>query len=91
LTGSLPAPRAIRSSSCALRDHDVGQADVSAAGSGLRRLHLEAALLCLLDRLTDLDRLAVEVDVPPAERQDLTEPHPGEERDDRPSVHLVAG
>ena len=72
-------------------DHNVGPADVSVAGPGLRRLHLEAVLLGLLDRLTDLDHLAIEVDVPPAEGQDLTEPHPGEERYYRPSIHLVAG
>ena len=46
----------------------------------LRRLKPNAVRLGLLQRLADLDDLAVEIDAVPAQRQHLAEAHAGEQR-----------
>jgi hypothetical protein len=47
-------------------DQRLGQRDVTLAGARLRRLEADAMRLGLLQRLADLDNLAVKIDAVPA-------------------------
>src|SRR5262249_44458601 len=83
-SGSLPRPRAMRSSSCprcSLSASTTISGNIPAPALGLGFLEPDATRLGLLQGFADVHHLGVEIDIAPAERQQLATADPSEQSD----------